>query len=313
LKKIDGISVDKLAGQFGSPLFVVSARSIRSSIRAFQRNFSKKYPKAEIAYAYKANSILGILDIIHKEGTWAEAASGFEYEIAKKLGVPTEKIVFNGPYKTRDELRKACIEGALINVDNAYELELLEDIVSKLGRSFDIGIRVNTAVGIHQASDRFGFNLETGEALEIVNRCNKGKLLNIVGLHIHLTSYIIESGESDSFIPAKVIKLIWPKSPEMYRKAAEGIVMFAEVIGKKFGVVLKYIDMGGGFPTVDSLDPYVHAITEPILGCFKRNLPVLILEPGRAIVKNAVDLITTIVFKRELANKKKRNCDRCRD
>jgi diaminopimelate decarboxylase len=114
-------------------------------------------------------------------------------------------------------------------------------------------------------------------------------------LHVHLTSYIIEK-ESEDNIPAKGIKLIWPKDHNAYRRAAEKITGFAKEIEEKFGIELEYLDMGGGFPTVDGIGPYVDAITEPILSGFNQNtLPRLILEPGRAIVSDGVDLITTVV------------------
>jgi diaminopimelate decarboxylase len=302
MSSVDGISIDKIVHDYGSPAFVVSAPTLRDNIRTFRKEFSKRYPKVEIAYSYKTNCLLGVLDILHKEGAWAEVASGFEYELARKLNVPGESIVFNGPYKKKEELKKASNEGALINVDHVDELNLLEEIASELRRTLNIGVRVNTGVGIHQFPDRFGFNLESGEATQIVRRCSEKGLLRIIGLHIHLTSYVIEPEEAENIIPAKRIRLIWPKSPDTYGMAAKKVVRFAEEIRKKFGLRIKYVDMGGGFPTIDSLPPYVEAIAEPVLDGFKQDFPALILEPGRAIVSNAVHLITTVVGTKELPN-----------
>lgn len=305
MREIDDIHVNKLVGQYGSPLFIVSTETIKRNLRTFINVFSKKYPNTEVAYAYKANYLLGVLDIVHKEGAWAEVASGFEYELARTLGVPGKSIVFNGPYKRKDELRKASEEGALINVDNTYELKLLGEIALELGNPIEIGIRINADVGIPQASDRFGFNLKSGEALGIVSACLKDKLLKIVGLHIHLTSYIIESDEAENQVLAKRIKLIWPKDAGLYRAACEKVARFAEEIRNKFGVTINYIDMGGGFPNVDFLGPYTEAIVEPILNEFERKLPILILEPGRAIVKNSIDLIATVVGIKEFPDGKR--------
>ncbi len=305
MNEIDDICVDKLVRQYGSPLFIVSADAVKRNIRAFKNGFSKEYPNTEVAYAYKANYLLGVLDLIHKEGAWAEVASGFEYELARTLGVPGKSIVFNGPYKRKDELRKASEEGALINVDNIYELKLLGEIALELGNPIEIGIRINADLGIRQEADRFGFNLESGEALGIVSACLKDKLLKIVGLHIHLTSYIIESEGAENPVPAKWIKLIWPKDAGLYRVASEKLARFAEEIRNKFGVTINYIDMGGGFPNVDFLGPYVEAIIEPILNEFKRKLPILIMEPGRAIVKNSIDLIATVVGIKEFPDGKR--------
>lgn len=303
MDSIYGFSIHKLVKEYGSPLFVVSAQTVRSNIKAFRKGFSAKYPKVEVAYSYKTNYLPGVLNIIHKEGIWADVASGFEYDLARRLGVSGRSVVFNGPYKRKKELKKALNEGAFINVDHIDEIRLLEEIASELGRTLDVGIRINMGVGIHQLPDRFGFNLESGEAIQVVRMCHEKNLLRITGLHVHLTSYIIEPEEADNITPARMIKLIWPKSSKIYRIAAEKIVRFAGEIREEFKENIKYIDMGGGFPTIDSLTPYVKDIVEPILDRFKQqDLPILILEPGRAIVSNAVHLITTVVGTKEFPN-----------
>ncbi len=299
MNNIDGISIDKLVEEYGTPLFVVSAQTLRNNVKTFQEEFSKKYPKVKIAYSYKTNYLRGVLNIIHKEGVLPEVVSDFEYNLARALGMSGESIVFNGPCKKKEALRRASEEGALINVDHIDEINLLEEVASELQRTLDIGIRINMDVGIHQLPDRFGFNLESGEAIRIVSRCAEKKLLRISGIHVHLTSYIIESESVENTTPAKRIKLIWPKSSDMYRIAANNVARFAEEIREKFRLNIKYVDMGGGFPNVDSLAPYIEAIVEPIINGFKKDLPVIILEPGRAIVGNAVHLITTVVGVKE--------------
>ncbi|HEX9665762.1 MAG TPA: alanine racemase [Thermodesulfobacteriota bacterium] len=302
MDKIEGVSVEKLVNDFGSPLFVVSAKTIRDNLKRFRGEFSARYPKVEVAYSYKANCLSGVLDIIHNEGAWAEVASGFEYELARKIGVPGESIVFNGPYKKKEEIKKAIREGALINVDNESELKLLEEITFKSKQPIEVGIRINTDVGINQLPDRFGFNIESGKALEIVNYCTKKTSIRIAGIHIHITSYIISPEVLNNKTPAKSIELIWPKDSNLYRLAAHKITYFAEEIRKRFGITLKYIDMGGGYPTLDSITSYANAIVEPMLEMFDHEHPLLILEPGRAVVKDAVELITTVVDVKELSN-----------
>lgn len=302
MNKIDGVPINKLVEEYGSPLFVVSAETLRSNLKAFRDEFAQKYLKVEVAYSYKVNCLRGVLNVIHRGGAWAEVASGFEYELARTLGVPGRSIVFNGPYKRKEELKKALREGALIFADHIDELKLLEEIASELGRTLDVGIRINTDVGIRQLPDRFGFNLESGEAIQIIKRCVEKRLLKIVGLHIHLTSYIVEPEESENPVPAKRIKLIWPKKPGFYNVAADKLVNFAEKIGKDLGTTIKYLDLGGGFPTVESLNPYVEAVVKPVLNRLRRDLPTLILEPGRAIVRDAVQLITTVVGTKEFPN-----------
>jgi diaminopimelate decarboxylase len=306
MKEIDGVPIDRLVEEYGSPIFIVSAQMLRNNLKAFREEFSKKYRKVEVAYSYKTNCLLGVLSVIHKDGACADVASGFEYNLARALGVPGKSIIFNGPYKKKEELRKAVKEAALINVDHIDELKLLEEIACEFGKVLEIGIRINADVGIRQLSDRFGFNLESGEASQIVRICAGKKLLRVVGLHIHLTSYIIEPYRLENTSLVKRAKLIWPKSSNMYRDAARKVVWLAGEIREKFGVNTKYIDVGGGFPNVDSLTRYAESVVEPILYGFKGELPTLILEPGRAIVMDAIHLITTVVGAKEFPNGERR-------
>ena len=302
MKSLDNLKIDELTQKYGSPLFIVSADKIKTNLENFKLAFSNKYPKITVAYSYKVNYLPEVLRVIHNHGTWAEVASGFEYQMARRLDIPGNLIVFNGPFKTKEELEQAVNEGALINVDHFDEIKQLEKISSRLGRTVDIGIRLNMEVGIDQLPDRFGFNLESGEASQIVERCLERGLLKIRGLHVHLTSYIIEK-DTEGDIPAKGIKLIWPKDHQAYSKASEKVVNFSNEIREKYGLKIEYLDMGGGYPKVDSIAPYVDAIVNPILDGFKESdLPKVILEPGRAIVGDAADLITTVVAVKELSN-----------
>lgn len=299
MKKSPGYDANALAEKYGSPLFVASAETITSNLEILRREFSHRYPKVAVSYSYKVNSIPGILGVIHRDGTWAEVASGFEYGLARKLGVPGSSIVFNGPYKTREELETALAEGALVNVDNRDELDILKRIAAESEKEITVGIRISTDIGINQLPDRFGFNLESGEAELAAAECAAADI-RIAGLHIHLTSYIIRPGGGEGS-PARDIELIWPKNPEAYRKAAENLTRLAGDLRARHGIKIEYVDMGGGFPSVDALNPYVEAVTGPLLSGFEENdLPLLILEPGRAVVSDAVDLVATVVASKEI-------------
>ena len=302
MKDIEPAYVDSLVERYGSPLFLVSAETLENNMRTFKRMFREKYPNTEVAYAYKANYLYQILKIIHKEGAWAEVASGFEYDIAGKLRVPGSSIIFNGPGKTKEDLLAALSRGTLINADNEDEIGLLGEIAGELKRSVDIGIRINADVGINQRIDRFGFNLETGEAFRTAKLCEATGVLNVICLHLHLTSYIVEADGEGEYTPAQNIKLIWPKNAGMYETAAKKISRLAKKMEKELGVRIKYIDLGGGFPPVKDLGAYANKVTEPLIHEFGEDGPVLLLEPGRAIVKDAVSLITTVLASRKLKN-----------
>ncbi|OGR10875.1 MAG: diaminopimelate decarboxylase [Desulfobacterales bacterium RIFOXYA12_FULL_46_15] len=288
-EEIDGISVEQLIKDYGSPLVVFSEATIRKKHAQLQRAFELRYPKVQIAWSYKTNYQKAICAVMHDEGSWAEVVSEHEYEMAGNLGITGEKIIYNGPDKPESSLIKAVREGAIINIDNLDEVYLLEKIAEAFNRTIDVGIRINMDTGMYPAWDRFGFNLENGQASEVAERIMSGGKLKLTGFHFHIGTFILE--------------------PRFYGQAVLNICGFALKMKEKHQLSIKYIDIGGGFasknrlkstylPTTDlapDFDAFAEAICSILLGSFpKDNLPILFLETGRAVIDEAGYLITTV-------------------
>ena len=287
--EIDGIPVRNLVENFGSPLFVFSEKRLREGFRYLKRLFESHYPRVEFSWSYKTNYLDAICRIFHQEGATAEVVSDFEYQKARRLGIPGEKIVFNGPYKPLEILERAVSEGARINADSLDEVLDLEVLARRMGRRLKIGLRVNMDTGIYPRWDRFGFNLENGEVLQVARRIAAGGLLEVVGLHCHQGTFILEPGA--------------------YGRAAEKLLKLAGELERRFGWQIEYLDLGGGFPSrnrlkglylppevaVPSLGEYIEAIGRAMLsGLPPANYPLLIMEIGRALVDEAGFLLTTV-------------------
>ena len=110
---IDNVPVASLIKQYGSPLFVVSEKKLRDNMRRIKRVFAARYPDVLFGWSYKTNYLGAVCNVLHQEGAWAEVVSEFEYQKARQLGVPGDKIIYNGPHKTRDALEKAIEEKGL--------------------------------------------------------------------------------------------------------------------------------------------------------------------------------------------------------
>ena len=93
MSTIDGVPVKDLAARFGSPVFVFSERTVRKTVREALRVFSVRYPKVQFAWSYKTNYLDAICRIFHQEGSWAEVVSEFEYEMARRNGIPGDHIL----------------------------------------------------------------------------------------------------------------------------------------------------------------------------------------------------------------------------
>ncbi|MCK4923160.1 MAG: hypothetical protein KAS71_19065, partial [Bacteroidales bacterium] len=116
LTTIDGVPIKDMLEKYGSPLYIISEQTIREKFRTAEKTFKSKYPKVQFAWSYKTNYLDAVCKTFHQEGSWAEVVSNFEYEKARSLGVPGDKIIFNGPYKNRQILETAINENARIHI-----------------------------------------------------------------------------------------------------------------------------------------------------------------------------------------------------
>ncbi|MEI7732824.1 MAG: alanine racemase [Verrucomicrobiota bacterium] len=294
---IDGVTIDDLVAKYGSPLFVYSERTLRQKHRQMHTAFSTRYPNVVMGWSYKTNYLSAICAVMHQQGSIAEVVSEMEYQKARAFGIPGEKIIFNGPHKSLAALETAAKEGAMINVDHLDEIYDLEQIARKLKRQVQVGIRLNLDSGIYPQWSRFGFNLETGQALEAVKRIKQGGKLILNGLHCHIGTFIMETSA--------------------YARQIEKMVAFGYEVEKAFGFSMEYLDIGGGFPSksrlkgvylppevaLPSIDEFAEAITHALSKALHPgDFPKLILESGRALVDEAGYLITTVVASKRLAD-----------
>jgi diaminopimelate decarboxylase len=295
---IDDVSVKKLLADFGSPLFVLSERTMRQTFKEANRAFKTRYPKVQFAWSYKTNYLNAVCNVFHQEGSWAEVVSGFEYQKAIKNGVPGSKVIFNGPDKTNEDLTSAIKNNSPIHIDHLDELYRLTELAEELGARPNVAIRVNMDTGIYPIWDRFGFNYENGQAWDAINKIILADKLELIGLHCHIGTFML--------------------SPSAYGIAASKMSDLALGIKRKYKRDIQYIDMGGGFASKNTLkgsylqgvdsnpnfDQFAEAITTAILnaGFGKDELPLLILETGRALVDEAGFLLGTVISNKRLSD-----------
>ncbi|MCX6309041.1 MAG: diaminopimelate decarboxylase [Bacteroidia bacterium] len=295
---IESVSVKKLLSEYGSPLFVLSEKQIRRNISNASRIFKTRYPNVQFAWSYKTNYLNAVCKIFHQEGSWAEVVSGFEYDKAINNGVPGNKIIFNGPDKSDEQLITAARNNSLIHIDHYDELYSLIRLSEEHQLNPQVAIRVNMDTGIYPKWDRFGFNFENGQAWNALTRILHSDRLQLVGLHCHIGTFMLTTSA--------------------YQVAARNLCELAWNIKERYGLMVKYLDLGGGFPstntlkgaylpgtdTVPSIDQYADAITDVLLGYgFKpEEMPQLILETGRALVDDAGFLLGTVLASKRLSD-----------
>ncbi|PZV12804.1 MAG: diaminopimelate decarboxylase [Leptolyngbya sp.] len=294
---IAGVAVEELVEQYGSPLFVYSERTLRRQFRTIRNAFATRYPDVTFGWSYKTNYLKAICAIFHQEGAMAELVSKMEYDKAKALGLPGNQIILNGPHKPFATLEAAVRDGVTINIDHLDEIEDLEAIATQLDRPVTVGLRLNLDAGIQPCWSRFGFNLESGQAMAAIQRIAQGGKLRINGLHSHIGTYILD--------------------PNAYARQVEKMVQFGYEIEATQGWRMDYIDIGGGFPSrsrlkgayhaadvlLPTIDEYADAICDAMWKALKPgHTPKLIIESGRAMVDEAGTLITSVCGTKRLPN-----------
>ncbi len=293
-----GVAIEPLVQAHGSPLFVFSEATIRERAAAMRDAFTPLYPNVCFAWSYKTNHLDAVCSILHSEGWYAEVVSQAEYAMARRLGIPGDQIVFNGAYKPVAALQTAVEEGAFIQIDHFDEIDALELVASKRGAPVKVGIRVNMNLeALGSTWDRFGFNLDAGEAKDAIRRIHDGGLLRVVGVHVHLGTYI--------------------DIPDAYGEAVAKLVELTEFVERTGRQRLEVINLGGGFPSANHLMPryehgedtlpsfreYAAQICGPLARAFgdRADPPLLVLESGRALVDASGVLVATVVGVRRVS------------
>lgn len=298
VSEIDGVSLELLASKNGTPLFVFSEMQIRSNIKKARQAFLTRYKSVAFAWSYKTNYLSSICRLFHEEGSWAEVVSGMEYQKAIDNGCDPTKIIFNGAAKSETDLIRAVQNDSLVHIDNSRELCLLVSIAKTQNRKARVAVRVNMDVGTYPRWDRFGFNYENGSAWQAIAQVMKEENLELVGLHCHVGTFIL--------------------STDIYRKATHKMADLACRIEREYTHSLSYIDMGGGFASKNtlkgsyengaelapSMDEYAEAITSVLMNTPfpSRQMPMLILETGRALIDDAGYLLSSVLTTKRLAD-----------
>jgi len=277
----DRVSVESIVERVGTPVYIYSARAIRSAYRAIDEAFAG-YPHA-IHYAMKANSTLAIVRLLRSLGSRVDANSGGEIAVAKRAGFTPGEIVFTGVGKTRDELESAIADGiGTINAESAGELDRIAALACALGREARVALRVNPDIDAQSHPNistglrinKFGVPLQDARGIYGERRNKTG--LRFAGVHVHIGSQIT--------------------TIEPLRRAASSLVSLALEL-RDDGFALEHLDLGGGLgiayegrPIISPADYAAAVIPE-----LQRSGVPVVLEPGRAVVGHAGALVARVV------------------
>jgi diaminopimelate decarboxylase len=191
-------SLSSLMHQWGSPLHIINEAKLIENLQGFQSIPSGFERGLEVFYSYKTNPLPWVFEILHRHHVGAEVISEYELWLAFKLGVPAEKIIYNGPAKSLTSLESAIDLGLLsININNMEEMELIARLAAKQGKRANVGIRVTVAAGW---TGQFGLPIESGAALDGFRQALITPELNVTTLHCHRGILIHDPATLQSYL-----------------------------------------------------------------------------------------------------------------
>ena len=267
-----------------SPVWVADVERFSANLHAFGAAWRAEWPRTRVAYSYKTNRLVDFLHAAEQAGAGAEVVCEAEYELA--IGVvetDPRNIVVDGPAKPDALLARAGAGGALVLADSIAELDR-----AAAGGVTQIGLRV-ALESFTGAVTRFG--IAPGE-IAAAARGAAGLGLTVEALSTHLVS--------TDFDPATGRVVVnWPRPAAEHARAAALLADLARSL-RAAGHGLATIDLGGGFPPAAAVADHAREVALALrAGGFDGTL---LLEPGRAVVADAVDLVFTVVAVKSLAD-----------
>ncbi|HCG39493.1 diaminopimelate decarboxylase [Stutzerimonas xanthomarina] len=285
----EGVALPALAQRFGTPTYVYSRAHIEAQYRAYADALDGM-PHL-VCFAVKANSNLGVLNVLARLGAGFDIVSRGELERVLAAGGQPDRIVFSGVGKTRDDMRRALEVGVhCFNVESTDELERLQQVAAELGKKAPVSLRVNPDVdaGTHPyistglKENKFGIDIDNAEA--VYARAAELPNLEVVGVDCHIGSQLT--------------------SLPPFLDALDRLLALTERLAAR-GIQIRHLDLGGGLGVRyrDEQPPlagdYIQAVRQRIEG---RGL-ALVFEPGRSIVANAGVLLTRVEYLKHTAHK----------
>lgn len=290
--KLTAERLKELKKEYSEAFYILDSDQFRQNFIELKSAFSSIYPNFNIAYSYKTNYTPKLCRIVNNLGGFAEVVSDMEMEIALRIGVEPNKIIWNGPYKNAKKVEQLLIMGGTLNIDSAYEIDLVSDIADRYPHhKLNIGVRCNFDVGDGVVS-RFGFDIGSDDFKKALALFETHKNLYLNGLQCHFATRRLDT----------------------WRPRAEGMLALID----KLGIVPEHIDLGGGLfgKMADSLKAqfdseiptyrqYAEAVAPVFAEHFKNseNKPLLLIEPGSALVGDCMKFASRVVNIKEVRGK----------
>ena len=279
---MDKQTVEKISKKYGEAFYVLDLDKFEDNFLRFRKSFTDVYPNFNIAYSFKTNYIPQICEKVKDLGGYAEVVSDMELELAEKVGFLPERIIWNGPYKQPDKMKKLIIRNGIVNIDNVREFEEFKKL--NIRKKVKIGLRINFDVGDGVIS-RFGFDPEGKDFQRIITYISKSDNIHLESLHCHFAK----------------------RNLEFWSKRVEGMIDVVDRIERKLKYLPSIIDLGGGIfgnmskelssqlkVDMTTYEDYGKLVSGLLIKRFPQANITVLTEPGTALAADCMSFIGKI-------------------
>ncbi len=281
----EGVSLEKLADKYGTPLFVVSRNSLVNQYEAFEKAFSGL--DHFTFYSVKANFNLHVIRTLAERGCGCDVNSGGELYRALQAGVKPERIIMAGVGKTADDIEYGIRSGVLmLKAESSSELCVIDEIAGRLGVRASVGIRINPNVMaethpyINTGDSKEKFGIDEADLDNVFAMIHTMEHVELTGLDMHIGSQIFDT--------------------EFYQAATEKLLDVLTA-ARTAGFAIRYFDVGGGFPVAYEpqrpATPIEH-FADKLVPLLEKTDATILFEPGRFITANSAVLLTKVLYKK---------------
>ncbi len=279
--------LQNLSEKHGESFYLLDSDVFEENFDELLNSFRKYYRKTNIAYSYKTNYVPKLTSIVKNKGGYAEVVSLMELDLARKIGMPVDMVVWNGPVKDEYEMENFLLQGGMINVDSFDEWQVIKRIAIKnTDKVINIGVRCNYEIGDGVIS-RFGFDATGDEFIRVIEEIVNCDNVHLKSIHSHFAK----------------------RNYKYWEKRTKGLIKIYQNLVDKYGLKPEILDLGGGMSgnMPDTLRLQMHlekfSYDDYASNCAKifyeyfgddENSPWLFIEPGTAIAANCMRYVCRV-------------------
>ncbi len=278
--------LNTIVSKYGDSFYILDSDVFADNYKTLLSAFRKYYDKTQIAYSYKTNYIPELCGIVNEMGGYAEVVSSMEQQLASRLRVSPERIIWNGPIKRELDIEPFLLAGGTVNIDSWQDFCGICKIAGRHRNIINIGVRCNFSVG-DGVDSRFGIDVNDTDFKKIFDAMAKTNNVHLKSLHIHFAN----------------------RHYEYWEHRTRGLLKIYERVNKEYGLKPEILDLGGGIsgPMPDELkkqlgigsfsyDDYALRAAALFSEYFKmeEDKPYLVIEPGTSVAANCMRYVCRV-------------------